>query len=92
VSAAPGQRARARGSDGRWMPPPPGSRSSAEVRRDIVRQREELSQSIEVLRTRIARITDVRTQIRAHRTEIVVGAAVVGFLIGGAIALGRRRG
>ena len=37
-------------------------------------------------------MTDVRRQIREHRTELAVGAAVVGFLIGGAIALGRRRG
>jgi hypothetical protein len=29
--------------------------------------------------------------VSEHRTELLVGAAAVGFLIGGAIALGRRR-
>jgi hypothetical protein len=36
-------------------------------------------------------VTDVRRQIREHRSELAVGAAVVGFLIGGALALRRRR-
>jgi hypothetical protein len=36
-------------------------------------------------------VTDVKRQIREHRTELTVGAAVVGFLVAGAIAL-RARG
>jgi hypothetical protein len=36
-------------------------------------------------------VTDVKRQIREHSTELAVGAAVVGFLVGGAIALRRRR-
>jgi hypothetical protein len=36
-------------------------------------------------------VTDVKRQIREHRTELAAGAAVVGFLVGGAIALRRRR-
>ncbi len=78
--------------NGRWAPPPPGTRSAEEIRRDIVQQREELSRSVDALRTRWMQVTDVRRQIREHRTELAVGAAVVGFLIGGAIALSRRRG
>jgi Protein of unknown function (DUF3618) len=77
--------------NGRWTPPPPGSRSSEQIRRDIVQQRQELSRSVDALRNRWGQITDVRRQIREHRTELAVGAAVVGFLIGGAIALSRRR-
>ena len=85
-----GQTLSTRGN-GRWTPPPPGSRSAEQIRRDIVQQRQELSRTVEALRTRWLQVTDVRRQIREHRTEIAVGAAVVGFLIGGAIALRRRR-
>jgi Protein of unknown function (DUF3618) len=77
--------------DGRWTPPPPGSRSSDQIRRDIVQQRRELSRSVDALRNRWGQLTDVRRQIREHSTELAVGAAVVGFLVGGAIALRRRR-
>ncbi len=79
------------GGDGRWAPPPPGSRSAEQIRRDIVQQRQEFSRSVDALRTRWVQITDVRRQLREHRTELLVGAAAVGFLIGGAIALSRRK-
>ena len=71
--------------------PAPGSRSADEIRRDIVAQRQELSRSVDQLRSRWSRATDIGYQVKKHRTELLVGAAVVGFLIGGAIAL-RRRG
>jgi Protein of unknown function (DUF3618) len=76
--------------NGRWVPPPPGSRSAEQIRRDIVQQRQELSRSVDALRNRWVQVTDVKRQIREHRTELAVGAAVVGFLAG-AIALRRRR-
>jgi Protein of unknown function (DUF3618) len=72
--------------------PPPGTRSADQIRRDIVQQRQQFGRSVEALRNRWVQVTDVRRQISEHRTELAVGAAVVGFLIGGAIALGRRRG
>ena len=90
MSTPAGRTLETRGN-GRWMPPPPGSRSAEQIRRDIVQQREELSRSVDALRHRWIEATDVKRQIREHRTELAVGAAVVGFLIGGAIAL-RRRG
>ena len=77
--------------NGRWTPPPPGSRSAEQIRNDIVQQRNELSRSVDALRNRWVQVTDVRRQISEHRTELAVGAAVVGFLIGGAVALSRRR-
>ncbi len=77
--------------NGRYSPPPPGTRSSDQIRDDIVAQRQHLSRSVDALRTRWGEVTDVRRQVREHRTEILVGAAVMGALIGGAIALGRRR-
>jgi hypothetical protein len=78
--------------DGRWNPPPPGSRSAEQIRNDIVQQRQDFSRSVDALRTRWVQLTDVGHQLREHRTELLVGAAAVGFLIGGAIALGRRKG
>jgi uncharacterized protein DUF3618 len=90
VSTPAGRTLPTRGN-GRWTPPPPGSRSAEQIRNDIVQQRHELSRSVDALRTRWVQVTDVRRQVREHRTELAVGAAVVGFLIGGAIALRRRR-
>jgi hypothetical protein len=78
--------------NGRRTMPPPGTRSADQIRRDIIQQRQEFGRSVEALRNRWVQVTDVRRQISEHRTELAVGAAVVGFLIGGAIALGRRRG
>lgn len=89
--STPASRTLSSRGNGRWSPPPPGTRSAEQIRRDIVQQRQELSRTVEALRTRWLQVTDVRRQIREHRTEIAVGAAVVGFLIGGAIALRRRR-
>ena len=80
------------GGNGRFSPPAPGSRSAEQTGNDIVQQRQELSRSVDALRHRWVQVTDVRRQIREHRSELAVGAAVVGFLIGGAIALSRRRG
>jgi hypothetical protein len=91
MSTPAGRTLQSRGN-GRWSPPPPGSRSAEQIRRDIVQQRQEFSRSVDALRNRWVQVTDVRRQIREHRTELAVGAAVVGFLIGGAIALSRRRG
>jgi uncharacterized protein DUF3618 len=70
--------------------PPPG-RSAEQIRRDIVHRRHELSSSLRALRDRVGELTDWKRQVREHRTELVLAAAVAGFLVGGAIAL-RRRG
>jgi Protein of unknown function (DUF3618) len=91
MSTPTGQTLSSRGN-GRWTPPPPGTRTSEQIRRDIVQQRQELSRSVDALRNRWLQVTDVKRQIREHRTELAVGAAVVGFLVGGALALRRRRG
>ena len=40
---------------------------------------------------RVAELTDWRRQVREHRSELIVGAAVLGFAVGGLIALRRRR-
>jgi hypothetical protein len=67
------------------------ARSSGQIRADIERQRTELGRSVEALRGRVAELTDWRRQIREHQRELAIGAAVVGFAVGGLIALRRRR-
>ena len=69
----------------------PDERSSADIRRDIESARSDLSRSLDTLRGRVNELTDWRRQVREHRRELIVGAAVAGFVVGGLIAL-RRRG
>jgi hypothetical protein len=68
----------------------PGSRSAAEIRQDIQMQREELAGSVEALRGRVGELTNWRRQVSEHRRELAIGAAVVGFAVGGWLALRRR--
>ncbi len=78
--------------------PEPGRPSTAgqpgrgpdQIRRDIELEQAELSRSVIALRSRVAELTDWRRQVREHRRELVIGAAVAGFAIG-VLAL-RRRG
>lgn len=66
-------------------------RSAAEIRRDIDLQRRDLGTSVELLRGRVAELTDWRRQVQVHRSQLIVGAAVAGFAIGGLMMLRRRR-
>ncbi len=66
-------------------------RSAAEIRRDIDVQRRDLGRSVEALRGRVTELTDWRRQVREHRSQLIVGAAIAGFAIGGLMALRRRR-
>ena len=66
-------------------------RSSSEIRRDIETQRHELGRSVDALRNRVTELTDWRRQVREHRQELIAGAAIVGFAVGGLLALRRRR-
>ncbi|MFL5900632.1 MAG: DUF3618 domain-containing protein [Solirubrobacterales bacterium] len=74
-------------------PPSPGvpGRSAAEIRRDIDLQRRDLGGSVEALRGRVTELTDWRRQVREHRSQLIVGAAVAGFALGGLMMLRRRR-
>jgi len=73
--------------------PAPGApgRSAAEIRRDIDIQRRQLGGSVEALRGRVTELTDWRRQVDEHRSQLIVGAAVVGFAIGVRAMLRRRR-
>jgi hypothetical protein len=74
--------------------PAPGTRSADEIRRDIERQRNDLSRSVDALRGRVRELSDWRGHVRRHSGELIAGAAIVGFAVGGLIALRRlgRRG
>jgi hypothetical protein len=74
-------------------PSTPGlpGRSAAQIRRDIDLQRHDLGYSVELLRDRVAELTDWRRQVREHRSQLIVGAAVAGFALGGLMMLRRRR-
>jgi hypothetical protein len=71
--------------------PAPGTRSAEQIRADIQREREELGRSVEALRGRVTELTDWRRQVQEHKRELAIGAAVVGFAVGGLLALRRRR-
>ena len=81
---------RPQGGLARPQRPAPGSRNAEQIRADIQREREELGRSVEALRGRVSELTDWRRQVREHRRELVIGAAIVGFAVGGLLALRRR--
>jgi len=66
-------------------------RSPAEIRRDIDVQRRQLGSSVEALRGKVTELTDWRHQVEEHRSQLIVGAAAVGFAIGVRAMLRRRR-
>jgi hypothetical protein len=61
-------------------------RSPEEIRASIAANRAELAVSMERLRGEVAVVTDWRQQIRDHQQEVLIGAAVAGFVLGGGIA------
>jgi hypothetical protein len=63
-----------------------GTRSPEEIRRSIEANRAELGMAVEKLRNEVAVVTDWRTQLRANQKNVLIGAAVAGFVLGGGIA------
>ncbi|HEY7934429.1 MAG TPA: DUF3618 domain-containing protein [Solirubrobacteraceae bacterium] len=61
-------------------------RSAAEIRSSIEANRAELGVSLVRLQGEVAQLTDWRSHIGRHRREVLIGAAVTGFVIGGGIA------
>ena len=61
-------------------------RTPEEVRQSIEANRAELAVSVEKLRGEVVKATDWRAQLRAHKREVIIGAAVAGFVVGGGIA------
>jgi hypothetical protein len=61
-------------------------RSPEQIRASIEENRKELGRALERLRGEVQEATDWRQQLREHRREALIGAAVAGFLLGGGIA------
>ena len=69
------------------------TRSPEEIRRSIEANRQELVGAVDKLRAEVTVAADWRRHIRRHQREVMIGAAVAGFVIGGGLAVfGRRRG
>ena len=64
----------------------PATRTPEEIRASIETNRVALAQSLVRLRGEVADITDWRKQILTHRKQVLIGAGVAGFVIGGGIA------
>ena len=60
-------------------------RSPAEIKASIEANRAELGVAVDRLRAEVTEVTDWRKQLRKHRKEIMIGAAVAGFVLGGGI-------
>jgi hypothetical protein len=73
------------------------TRSAEQIRESIETNRAELGLAVERLRGEVTRVTDWRGQLERHKKEVIIGAAVAGFVLGGGIAAmtglltGRRR-
>jgi hypothetical protein len=61
-------------------------RTPEEIRSSIEANRAELAVSLTRLRGEVAELTDWRKQLRRHQREVLIGAAVAGFVVGGGIA------
>jgi hypothetical protein len=62
------------------------TRTPEEIRASMEANRAELALSLERLRGEVAEVTDWRKQIATHRKQVLIGAAVAGFVLGGGLA------
>ena len=62
------------------------ARTPDEIRRSIEANRAELGQAVDRLRAEVTEVTNWRKQLSKHRKEVLIGAAVAGFVLGGGIA------
>ena len=66
-------------------------RSAEEIRNSIESNRMELAVSVQRLRGEVERVTDWRSHVERHRSELTAGAAVVGLLVATRFLRRRRR-
>jgi 3-dehydroquinate dehydratase len=62
------------------------SRTPEQIRASIEENRRELGVAIERLQVEVAELTDWRKKVAENQKQILIGAAVAGFLLGGGIA------
>jgi len=73
------------------------ARNPEEIRRSIEANRAELGLAVERLRGEVAEVADWRKHLRNNQKQVLIGAAVAGFVLGGGVAAmtglltGRRR-
>ncbi len=73
------------------------TRTPEEIRASIEQNRHQLGVSLEKLRVEVGELMDWRDQIRRHQREVLIGAGIAGFVLGGgmaaigALAFGGRR-
>ena len=72
-------------------PGPTPSRTPEEIRQSIEQNRQQLVGAVDRLRGEVQLATDWRRHLRRHQKEAIIGAAVAGFVIGGGLAIFRRR-
>lgn len=62
------------------------TRSPEEIRQSIERNRQELGVAVGQLRGEVVKLTDWRGQLRQHERQVLIGAGVAGFVLGGGLA------
>ena len=62
------------------------ARTPEQIRASVEANRRELGMAIERLQGEVAELTNWRKQLAEHQKQVLIGAAVAGFLIGGGIA------
>jgi len=66
-------------------------RTADEIRSSIENNRMELAVSVDRLRGEVTHLTDWRGHVERHRSQLLAGAAVVGFAVGVRMLRRRRR-
>jgi len=61
------------------------NRTTADVRREIATERDQLADAVEGLRTGLGEATDIAGKLRAHLPVVTAGALAAGFVIAGGI-------
>jgi len=62
------------------------TRSPQEIRASVETTRQELEYSLNDLQSKVTELTDWRSMLARNRKQVLIGAAVAGFVIGGGIA------
>ncbi|HEX3975520.1 MAG TPA: DUF3618 domain-containing protein [Solirubrobacteraceae bacterium] len=62
------------------------ARSPEEIRSSMERNRKELGTAVEHLRVEVVKLTDWRSQLRQYEPQVLIGAGVAGFVLGGGLA------
>ena len=61
------------------------SRTSEQVRNEVVAERERLADAVDSLRAEVKEATDIRSKVQKHLPVVAAGAIGAGFLLAGGI-------